>query len=182
MENRADPPEEFDVVTALDDDDQARRRARRSKRSTSDRSFPGGGEPTCEFQVFDAFSGNDLPVNVAITNQPGDPVDCIKIVVTNADGSTGDIRGVYFNLGNGYDTSTFAKTTINILSWVGNNGVTTDQPTAFKFQCSATGSFNLISPDAQMTGGGSGGTGGRVYNCALEVSTLALYNDDEDDC
>ena len=124
--------------------------------------------------MYDAFSGNDLPVNVAITNQPGDPlVNCIKIVVTNADGSTGDIRGVYFNLGNGYDTSTFAKTTINILSWVGNNGVTTDQPTAFKFQCSATGSFNLISPDAQMTGGGSGGTGGRVYNCALEVSTLA---------
>ncbi len=127
--------------------------------------------------MIDAFSGNDLPVNVAISNDG----DCIKIVVTNDVGSTGDIRGVFFKLGNGFDTSTFVHTSITILSWV-ENGSTTDvvSPTDYVFQCSTTGIFPLISPDAQMTGGGSGGNGGRFYNCALEVSTSTFVVCSED--
>ena len=126
--------------------------------------------------MVDAFSGNDLPVNVAISNVDGE--DCIKIVVTNNVGSTGDIRGVFFMLGNGFDTSTFDQTYITILSWEENDGSTTTfSPSDYtKFQCSTTGIFPLISLDAQLSGGGSGGEGGRVYNCALEVSTSCLLS------
>jgi hypothetical protein len=128
------------------------------------------GQPTCQFQVYDAFSGNDLPVNVTISNQNA---DCIKINVTNPAGSIGDIRGVFFNLGgSGYDNSSLASVNITILSWIENDGTTTNPNV--EYQCSTTGVFPLLSSDAQMNGGGSGGDGGRVYNCALEVRRLLL--------
>jgi hypothetical protein len=118
----------------------------------------------------DAFSGSDLPVNVAISNQ--NPY-CIKINVTNLAGSIGDIRGIFFNLGgSGYDNSSLGSVTITILSWIENDGTTTNvfvPNVDYKYQCSTTSVFPLLSSDAQMNGGGSGGDGGRIYNCGIEV-------------
>jgi hypothetical protein len=138
---------------------------------TPELTVPGQPTPTaCQFQVYDAFSGNDLPVDVTISNQ--NP-DCITINVTNPAGSIGDIRGVFFNLGgSGYDNSSLASVNITILSWIENDGTTTNPNV--EYQCSTTGVFPLLSSDAQMNGGGSGGDGGRVYNCALEVRRLLL--------
>jgi hypothetical protein len=123
------------------------------------------GQEVCKFIVTDAFSGNNTPVQVNVTNS--DP--CIEINVTNILGTIGDIRGVYFNLRtNGFDTSNIDDTEIDIISWV-NRGNTEVVSTTTVFQCSDNGNFSLISESAQMKGGGAGGDGGREYTCGVEV-------------
>lgn len=100
---------------------------------------------------------------------------CIEIDVANYDTILGDIRGVFFNLGNSFDASSsnIDKTTIAITSWKGNDGTSVGLPfdvIKTVFQCNKDGLFPLISPNAQMKGGGGArGSGGRVYNCAVEV-------------
>ena len=130
-----------------------------------------GGPPPCQFTVSDAFSGYDIHVEVNVTtNGP-----CIEIAVNNT-GTIGDIRGVYFNLRtNGFNSTNIENTTIKIITWTDNNGTIIGPAPPFDnittvFQCNAAGDFPLISPSAQMTGGGAGSDGGREYNCGVEVS------------
>jgi anti-sigma regulatory factor (Ser/Thr protein kinase) len=122
------------------------------------------GQEVCKFIVTDAFSGDDTPVEVNVSNKDR----CIEITVTNILGTIGDIRGVYFNLRtNGFDTSNIDDTEIEITSWVDNGPPGPDITTVF--QCSNNGHFSLISESAQMKGGGAGGDGGREYTCGVEV-------------
>ena len=127
--------------------------------------------PPCQFVVSDAFSGYDIPVRVTVTTKG----PCIEINVNNT-GTIGDIRGVFFNLRtNGFNSTNIDYTTIKITTWTDNNGTTIGPAPPFDniatmFQCNAAGDFPLISPSAQMKGGGAGGDGGREYNCGVEVS------------
>ncbi len=99
---------------------------------------------------------------------------CIDIIVKNDDdGAVGDIRGVFFNLrGYGIDASNFGSTSITITEWTENGEtIPSGPPDEYEtnFDCSMSGDFPKIPPDAQMKGGGDGGDGGREYNCAVEV-------------
>jgi len=129
-------------------------------------------QQVCIFTVKDAFSGNNTPVQVNVTNN----VPCIEINVTNTPDTIGDIRGVYFNLHtNGFDASNIDNTTIEINSWV-NRGIIGGNITTV-FQCSDNGNFSLISESAQMKGGGASGDGGREYTCSVEVRQRVLFED-----
>ena len=81
---------------------------------------------------------------------------------------------LFFKLdGFGITSTNIDETTIEITYWVENGSYdVVEPPTDYETvsQCSSSGDFPDIPPNAQMTGGGAGGDGGRFYNCAVEVS------------
>ncbi len=117
----------------------------------------------CEFIHVES----NLPVSVKSSNVMNAlNMKCIQIEVANQYDSVGDIRGIFFNLYNGFDASKIGSTTIKIRSWVENgSSASVDRsgsPTVY--QCNSGGIFSQLQGDVNMNGD-SGGS----YMCAVEV-------------
>lgn len=137
---------------------------------------------SCHFNVFEAFSGENFEVDIQVTEVPsdGDHPIYLKFEVTNKDNRAGDLRGVFFNISSISENNGFKLSETEIIvTEMHDQDYLTDHsekhsilpPSDYDRACLDDGENLLrLNNDVLMKGGGKGGSGGRKYSCAVEVS------------